>query len=118
MDFLFQVIAIAIPVIYAITVHEVAHGLIAKGFGDFTASRQGRLTLNPIAHIDLLGTVIGAINGFKAQEIIPKTETFHIQNILNNGTFTSIPNVSTRINNFWITYTLSLIHISEPTRPY
>ena len=44
--------------IYAITVHEVAHGLIAKGFGDMTASRQGRLTLNPIAHIDMLGTVI------------------------------------------------------------
>ena len=58
MDFFFQVIAIAIPVIYAITVHEVAHGLIAKGFGDMTASRQGRLTLNPIAHIDMLGTVI------------------------------------------------------------
>ena len=58
MDFLFQIIAIAIPVIYAITVHEVAHGLIAKGFGDFTASRQGRLTLNPIAHIDMVGTVI------------------------------------------------------------
>ena len=58
MDFFFQVIAIAIPVIYAITVHEVAHGLIAKGFGDMTASSQGRLTLNPIAHIDMLGTVI------------------------------------------------------------
>ena len=58
MDFFFQVIAIAIPVIYAITVHEVAHGMIAKGFGDLTASRQGRLTLNPIAHIDMLGTVI------------------------------------------------------------
>ena len=58
MDFLFQIIAIAIPVTYAITVHEVAHGLIAKGFGDFTASRQGRLTLNPIAHIDMVGTVI------------------------------------------------------------
>ena len=58
MNFFFQVIAIAIPVIYAITVHEVAHGLIAKGFGDMTASRQGRLTLNPIAHIDMLGTVI------------------------------------------------------------
>ena len=58
MDLLYQVIAIAIPVIYAITVHEVAHGLIAKGFGDFTASRQGRLTLNPIAHIDMIGTVI------------------------------------------------------------
>ena len=38
MDFFFQVIAIAIPVIYAITVHEVAHGLIAKGFGDIATN--------------------------------------------------------------------------------
>jgi cytochrome c biogenesis protein len=53
----------------------------------------------------LIGTVIGSINGFKAQEIIPKTETFHIQNILSNGQLTSIPKVSTRINDFWITYT-------------
>ena len=53
----------------------------------------------------LIGTIIGAINGFKAQEIIPKTETFHIQNILSNGQFTSIPKVSTRVNDFWITYT-------------
>ncbi len=53
----------------------------------------------------LIGTVIGSVNGFKAQEIVPKTETFHIQNILSNGQFTSIPKVSTRINDFWITYT-------------
>jgi cytochrome c biogenesis protein len=53
----------------------------------------------------LVGTVIGAVNGFKAQEIVPKTETFHIQNILSNGQFTTIPKVSTRINDFWITYT-------------
>ena len=53
----------------------------------------------------LIGTVIGSVNGFKAQEIIPKTETFHIQNILNNGQFTLIPKVSTRVNDFWITYT-------------
>jgi cytochrome c biogenesis protein len=53
----------------------------------------------------LIGTVLGSINGFKAQEIIPKTETFHIQNILSNGQFTAIPKVSTRINDFWITYT-------------
>ena len=53
----------------------------------------------------LIGTVLGSINGFKAQEIIPKTETFHIQNILSNGQFTLIPKVSTRINDFWITYT-------------
>ena len=53
----------------------------------------------------LIGTVVGAVNGFKAQEIVPKTETFHIQNILSNGQFTSIPKVSIRINDFWITYT-------------
>jgi cytochrome c biogenesis protein len=53
----------------------------------------------------LIGTIVGSVNGFKAQEIIPKTETFHIQNILNNGQLTLIPKVSTRINDFWITYT-------------
>ena len=53
----------------------------------------------------LVGTIVGAINGFKAQEIIPKTETFHIQNILSKGQLTSIPKVSTRVNDFWITYT-------------
>ena len=53
----------------------------------------------------LLGTIIGSLGGFKAQEIIPKTENFHIQNIFNKGQFTKVPNVSARINDFWITYT-------------
>lgn len=53
----------------------------------------------------LLGTIIGSLFGFKAQEIVPKTENFHIQNVLNNGQFTVIPNTSARINDFWITYT-------------
>ena len=53
----------------------------------------------------LLGAILGSICGFKAQEIIPKTETFHIQNVLNNGQFTLIPKFSIRINDFWITYT-------------
>jgi len=47
-----------LPVIFAITVHETAHGWIAKKYGDNTASMQGRLTLNPIKHIDWLGTII------------------------------------------------------------
>lgn len=53
----------------------------------------------------LLGTIIGSLFGFKAQEIVPKTESFHIQNILNNGQLTVIPTTSARINDFWITYT-------------
>ena len=47
-----------LPVVFAITVHEVAHGWVAKKYGDNTASSLGRLTLNPIKHIDLFGTII------------------------------------------------------------
>ena len=53
----------------------------------------------------LVGTIVGSLFGFKAQEIIPKTEQFHIQNILSNGTLSVIPRDSARVNDFWITYT-------------
>jgi cytochrome c biogenesis protein len=53
----------------------------------------------------LLGTIIGSLLGFKAQEIVPKTENFHIQNIVNNGPLTIIPKTAARVNDFWITYT-------------
>jgi len=55
----------------------------------------------------LIGTIVGSLFGFKAQEIVPKTEHFHIQNILSSGQFTSIPQTSARINDFWINYTKS-----------
>lgn len=47
-----------IPVIFAVTVHEVAHGWVASRFGDQTAKSMGRLTLNPIKHIDPVGTIV------------------------------------------------------------
>jgi len=53
-----KIIIWAIPVIFAITVHEVAHGWVALQFGDRTAQMMGRLTLNPLKHIDPLGTII------------------------------------------------------------
>jgi len=53
----------------------------------------------------LVGTIISSLFGFKAQEIVPKTESFHIQNILSNGRLTIIPQNSARVNDFWITYT-------------
>ena len=53
----------------------------------------------------LVGTVISSLFGFKAQEIVPKTENFHIQNILSNGRLTIIPQNAARVNDFWITYT-------------
>jgi len=47
-----------IPVIFAVTVHEVAHGWVASQFGDQTAKSMGRLTLNPLKHIDPVGTIV------------------------------------------------------------
>ena len=54
-----QLVAIAIiPTLYAIVVHEVAHGWVAFRLGDSTAYTLGRLTLNPLKHIDLIGTIL------------------------------------------------------------
>lgn len=57
-NFIQQISIWAIPLIFAITLHEVAHGYVASFFGDKTARLMGRLSLNPIKHIDLVGTII------------------------------------------------------------
>lgn len=54
-----QTIAVAaLPLVFAITLHEAAHGYVARYFGDLTAYAQGRVSLNPLRHIDLVGTLV------------------------------------------------------------
>ncbi len=53
-----KIAAYALPILFAITVHEAAHGYVAKYFGDLTAERMGRITLNPFKHIDPIGTIL------------------------------------------------------------
>jgi Zn-dependent protease len=58
-DALIQTVALAaIPVLFAITLHEAAHGYAARHFGDMTAYQQGRISLNPLHHIDPVGTIL------------------------------------------------------------
>ncbi|MCY4441628.1 MAG: site-2 protease family protein [Deltaproteobacteria bacterium] len=57
-DFLWQLSIWAFPVLVAIVFHEVAHGWVAYRLGDPTAAMMGRLTLNPLSHIDIVGTVL------------------------------------------------------------
>ncbi|HUL82693.1 MAG TPA: site-2 protease family protein [Gammaproteobacteria bacterium] len=57
-NFLLQLSVLLIPGIFAITLHEVAHGLAAKRLGDPTAYMLGRLSLNPLKHVDPMGTII------------------------------------------------------------
>jgi Zn-dependent protease len=53
-----------LPVLFAITVHEAAHGWVAKRLGDQTASLLGRVTLNPLRHIDIIGTIVVPLTMF------------------------------------------------------
>jgi len=56
---LVQTVAIyALPVLFAITLHEAAHGYVARHFGDMTAHAEGRISLNPIRHVDIVGTIV------------------------------------------------------------
>lgn len=57
-DQIVRIVLLAIPVIIAITLHEAAHGYVAWHFGDNTAKDAGRITLNPIRHIDPFGTIV------------------------------------------------------------
>ncbi|HEY0064389.1 MAG TPA: site-2 protease family protein [Telluria sp.] len=66
-----QTIAIyAIPVLFAISLHEAAHGYVARYFGDPTAANEGRLSLNPIRHIDPFGTILLPL-ALQLMQIVP-----------------------------------------------
>lgn len=63
LQYILRAISIAaIPLLLALTLHEVAHGLVARALGDRTAEAQGRLSLNPLKHVDPIGTIL--IPGF------------------------------------------------------
>ena len=57
-DTMMQAGALIVPLIFAIVFHEVAHGLMARALGDPTAQERGRLSLNPLKHVDPIGTVL------------------------------------------------------------
>jgi Zn-dependent protease len=57
-NFILQAVLLIVPLVFAITLHETAHGYAALALGDTTARDQGRLSLNPLKHIDRMGTII------------------------------------------------------------
>jgi Zn-dependent protease len=63
-EYLIRILLSVIPALLCITVHECSHGLAAYALGDDTAKRQGRVTLNPIRHIDPFGLIMLAVAGF------------------------------------------------------
>jgi Zn-dependent protease len=70
-QFFFKVSIMLVPALMAITCHEVSHGFIADKFGDNTARYMGRLTLNPIKHMDILGTLMVFVVGIGWAKPVP-----------------------------------------------
>src|SRR3989338_10403204 len=62
---------LAVPLLYSVIAHEVAHGVCAKFFGDDTAQRAGRLTLNPLPHVDPMGLLMLFLAGFGWARPVP-----------------------------------------------
>jgi cytochrome c biogenesis protein len=87
--------------------------------GNFIYGYKGLIgRISPIfVHFSLIlilfGSFLSAFNNFKAQEILPKGEIFHIQNPIQIGWFTSIPTLTTRVNDFWVEYENNFIQIFQ-----
>jgi Zn-dependent protease len=64
-------IILVIPLLYSVVIHEVAHGWVAYRMGDLTAKRMGRLSLNPLKHLDLVGTLMLFLAGFGWAKPVP-----------------------------------------------
>jgi Zn-dependent protease len=68
---LFKVSIVLVPALFAITCHEVSHGYVADRLGDSTARSQGRLTLNPLKHLDIFGTLMVFLVGIGWAKPVP-----------------------------------------------
>ncbi len=69
MEFVIQYSALILAFLFAIIGHEIMHGLVAKYYGDLTAAREGRLSINPLKHIDPFGSIIFPILLFISQKL-------------------------------------------------
>lgn len=75
----FQIAVLVAVILFVLTVHEFSHALAANALGDDTAKRMGRLTLNPIAHLDILGTALMFIAGFGWAKPVP-VDPYNLKN--------------------------------------
>jgi Zn-dependent protease len=70
-NFLLKLSIMLVPALFAITCHEVSHGYVADKFGDSTARQMGRLTLNPLKHLDIIGTLMVFVIGIGWAKPVP-----------------------------------------------
>jgi Zn-dependent protease len=120
---LIKILVYALPVIFAITLHEAAHGYVAKHFGDKTAWMLGRVSLNPIRHIDPLGTIVlplltVMLSGFMFGWAKPVPVNFNnLRNPKRDSLWVAAAGPGSNIAQAlaWATVALVLAHLVSPT---
>ena len=102
----FEQLLLVLPIIlFSLSVHEYSHGLAALMLGDRTAKRQGRLTLNPLKHLDLIGTLMLLSIGFGWAKPVP----IMVQNLSRGRKSLYIVALAGPISNFIIALFFSLL---------
>ena len=101
-----QLLASIVVVFIALPLHECAHGLVAKKLGDPTASNMGRLTLNPLAHFDPIGTTALILVGFGWAKPVP-INPYYFKNRKNGMALTALAGP---LSNFLLAYTAMLLY--------
>ena len=86
-----------ISILVALTLHECAHGIVAYWLGDPTAKNEGRLTLNPLAHLDLLGTMMFLMVGFGWAKPVPVNPQYFRGSIKRGMTLTALAGPATNL---------------------
>jgi Zn-dependent protease len=120
---LIKILVYALPVIFAITLHEAAHGYVARHFGDSTAWMLGRVSLNPIRHIDPLGTIVlplvtVMLSGFMFGWAKPVPVNFNnLRNPKRDSLWVAAAGPGSNIAQAlaWATVALVLAHVVSPT---
>lgn len=102
---IYQIALMIVPVLLALTVHEYAHGLAAWKLGDDTAKREGRLTLNPISHMDPIGTLMLFLFKFGWAKPVP----FDPRNFKNPARDTTLVALAGPVSNFLTAAVLTIL---------
>jgi len=100
-----------ISILIALTVHEVSHGLVARWLGDPTAKHEGRLTLNPLAHLDLVGTLMFLTVGFGWAKPVPINPGY-FRNIKKGMTLTALAGPASNLLLVLVTVIIAKITIA------
>lgn len=102
---IYQIALMIVPVLLALTAHEYAHGLAAWKLGDDTAKREGRLTLNPISHMDPIGTLMLFLFKFGWAKPVP----FDPRNFKNPARDTTLVALAGPVSNFLTAAVLTIL---------